>query len=130
MTAPISNKSYHPYVVELFKRLPFAGRMDPGSGVFSGGAGSHGEGTEVHFWLKCNEGRIAAISFQAYGCPHTIAAAAWIAQRARGLGLSDAQDRNWLEVERALAVPPEKRGRLLIVEDALRSAVKQAAENV
>jgi hypothetical protein len=42
----------------------------------------------------------------------------------------DVASNAWLEVERALGVPPEKRGRLLIVEDALRAAVKSAAQNV
>jgi nitrogen fixation NifU-like protein len=121
---------YHPQVVELFQRLPFAGRMEPGAGVFTGSAGGQGHGAEVHFWVKCSGDRIQAISFQAFGCPHTIASAAWVAQRARGLTLADIERTAWLEVERALAVPPEKRGRLLIVEDALRTAAKSAAQNV
>lgn len=121
---------YHPQVVELFQRLPFAGRMEPGAGVFTGVAGDRRQGTEVHFWLKCSGPRVQAISFQAYGCPHTIAAAAWVAQRARGLTLGDVERTAWLQVERALAVPPEKRGRLLIVEDALKTAAKSAAQNV
>ena len=122
--------SYHPQVVELFQRLPFAGRMEPGPGVFTGVAGQQGQGAEVHFWIKCNGERIQAISFQAYGCPHTLAACAWVAQRARGLTLGEVRRTAWLQVERALAVPPEKRGRLLIVEDALQAAVKATARNV
>ncbi len=126
----MNGATYHPLVVELFQRLPFAGRMEPGAGVFTGAAGGQGQGAEVHYWLKCSGERIQVISFQAYGCPHTIAAAAWVAQRARGLSLADVERAAWLEVEHALAVPPEKRGRLLIVEDALRAAAKSAAKNV
>jgi NifU-like protein involved in Fe-S cluster formation len=122
--------AYHPQVVELFQRLPFAGRMEAGAGVSTGTAGGHGQGAEVRFWVKCNGGRIQAISFQAFGCPHTIAAAAWVAQRARGLALAEIERIAWLEVERALSVPPEKRGRLLIVEDALKAAARSAAKNV
>jgi NifU-like protein involved in Fe-S cluster formation len=121
---------YHPQVVELFQRLPFAGRMDSGMGVFTGAAGGQGQGAEVRFWIKCHSERIQAISFQAYGCPHTLAASAWVAQRARGLTLGDVRRTAWLQVERALAVPPEKRGRLLIVDDALQAAAKAAAKNV
>jgi len=126
----MNGSDYHRQVRELFQRLPLAGRMGPGADVFTGAAGGQGQGAEVHFWLKCGNARIQAISFQAYGCPHTIAAAAWVAQRARGLTLVDIERTAWLEVERALAVPPEKRGRLLIVEDALKAAVKSAAQNV
>jgi nitrogen fixation NifU-like protein len=121
---------YHPRVIELFQRLPFAGRMEPAPDVFLGWAGGQGQGAEVHFWIKCPDDRIQAISFQAYGCPHTVAACAWVAERARGLSLVDVARTAWLQVERALAVPPEKRGRLLIVEDALQAATKAAAKNV
>jgi NifU-like protein involved in Fe-S cluster formation len=122
--------AYHPQVVDLFQRLPFAGRMDSGPGVYTGSAGGQGQGAEVHFWVKCSGDRIQAISFQSFGCPHTIAAAAWVALRARGLTLADVERTAWLEVERALGVPPEKRGRLLIVEDALKAAAKSAGKNV
>jgi NifU-like protein involved in Fe-S cluster formation len=104
--------------------------MDSGAGVFVGTAGSQAEGAEVRFWLKSGGGRIQAISFRAYGCPHTIAAAAWVAQHARGLMLADVDRTTWLEVERALAIPPQKRGRLLIVEDSLKAAEKAAAGKV
>jgi NifU-like protein involved in Fe-S cluster formation len=124
------NGRYHPQVAELFTRTPFAGEMEAGPGIFVGGAGSVVDGAEVRFWLKCGGGRIHAISFRAYGCPHTIAAAAWVAHHARGLALVDIAETAWLEVERSLGVPPQKRGRLLIVEDALKAAVKAATGNV
>ncbi len=129
MRGPYLN-GYNPQVAELFQRTPFAGQMEMGAGVFVGSAGSQSEGADVRFWLKAGGGRIQAISFQAYGCPHTIAAAAWIAHHARGLALADVEQTAWIEVERALAVPPQKRGRLLIVEDALKAAVKAAYDNV
>jgi NifU-like protein involved in Fe-S cluster formation len=123
----------HPYsslVIDLFERLPFAGRMELGPSVFTGAGGERVQGAEVQYWLKCSAGRIQAISFQAYGCPHTIAAAAWVAQHARGMTVNDVEHARWLKAERALELPPEKRGRLLIVEDALRAAAKAAAQNV
>ena len=126
----INGHAYHPQVAELFQRTPFAGRMEAGPGVFVGKAGAQSDGAEVRFWLKSGGGRIQAISFLAYGCPHTIAAAAWVAHHARGLALADVGRTAWLEVERALAVPAQKRGRLLIVEDALKAAARKAAENV
>lgn len=123
----------HPYssqVIDFFERLPFAGRMEPGPSVFTGTGGERLQGAEVHYWIKCSGGRIQAISFQAYGCPHTIATAAWVAQQARGMPVAEAENARWLKAERALELPPEKRGRLLIVEDALRAAAKAAAGNV
>lgn len=126
----LNGTGYHPQVVDLFERLPFAGRMEEGPNVFVGSAGAQAIGAHVQYWLKCSAGRIQAISFQAFGCPHTLAAAAWVAQQARGMALTDVQQRTWLDVERALGVPAEKRGRLLIVEDALKAAAKSAVGNV
>ena len=125
----MSTTPYLPQVVELFQRLPFAGRMEAGPGIFTGSAGDPSHGTEVRFWLKCQDGRIQAVSFQAYGCPHTLAAASWIAHQVRGMALPDVRRRDWLEAEQALGVPPEKRGRLLVIEDALKAAAGNAVEN-
>ena len=125
-----SLNGYHPQVAELFERTPFAGEMPPAPDVFAGAAGSLAQGAEVRFWIRVGQRRIQAISFRAYGCPHTIAAASWIAQHARGVPLADVERTAWLEVEQALAVPAPKRGRLLIVEDALKAAVNAASQNV
>jgi len=127
---PVNGDAYSPQVVELFERLPFAGQMEVGPSVFMGVGGERVQGAEVRYWIKCSGGRIQAISFQAYGCPHTIAAAAWVAQHARGMAVAEVEHARWLKAERALELPAEKRGRLLIVEDALRAAAKAAAKNV
>jgi len=118
---------YNSLVLDLFDRRPHAGKMADATDVFIGRAGEPGRGVDVQFWLKCAGGRIQATSFQAYGCPHSIAAASWWAQRVRGLKSSDAEQVGWREAEQVLGVPPEKRGRLLVVEDAMRMALKAAA---
>jgi len=113
---------YSALVLHLFDRLPHAGRMEPAVDVAEGHAGGQMDGVEVRFWLKCAGGRIQATSFLAFGCPHTIAAAAWMAQRARGLHLDELEATDWRQAEQILGIPAEKRGRLLIVEDALKAA--------
>jgi NifU-like protein involved in Fe-S cluster formation len=118
----VESGPYNELVLQLFSRLPHAGRMPSADDVGEGHAGSPVEGAEVRFWLKCSAGRIQATSFLAYGCPHTVAAAAWMAQRARGLQLDAVASADWRAAESVLEIPPEKRGRLLIVEDALRAA--------
>jgi NifU-like protein involved in Fe-S cluster formation len=96
--------------------------MEPAPDVVEGHAGGALDGAEVRFWLKLVGDRIQATSFLAHGCPHVIAAAAWMAQRARGMQLADVARADWRQVEQILGIPPEKRGRLLIVEDALHAA--------
>jgi NifU-like protein involved in Fe-S cluster formation len=120
------SSDYNSLVLELFERRPHAGRMETASDVFVGRAGEQARGVEVQFWLKCAGGRIQATSFLAYGCPHSIAAASWWAQRVRGLKVSDAEQVGWREAEEVLSVPPEKRGRLLTVEDGMRTALNAA----
>lgn len=119
---PINGEPYNELVLQLFSRLPHAGRMEPADDVGEGHAGSALEGTEVRFWLKCSAQRIQATSFLAYGCPHTVAAAAWMAQLARGMRLDAVDTADWRAAENILKIPPQKRGRLLIVEDALKAA--------
>jgi hypothetical protein len=68
--------------------------------------------------------------FKAYGCPHTLAVAAWVAERLRGrdrAGLAPGTPADWAE---ALAVPVEKLGRLLVVEDALADCARHWPEQV
>jgi len=120
----VATGPYSALVMHLFERLPHAGRMEPAADVTEGHAGGKMEGAEVRFWLKCSGPRIQATSFLAYGCPHTIAAAAWMAQRARGMQLTDVERADWREIEQVLSIPAEKRGRVLIVEDALKAAAR------
>ena len=84
-----------------------------------GEAGGPGKEVWVRFRVRVVDGVVKSALFKAYGCPHTLAVAAWIAERLRGRGraqLVPGTPADWAE---ALAVPVEKLGRLLVVEDAL-----------
>jgi NifU-like protein involved in Fe-S cluster formation len=121
-SAALDDPRYSPLVRQLFDRRPHAGRMEAAPDVVEGHAGGALDGAEVRFWLKVTGDRIQATSFLAYGCPHVVATAAWMAQRARGMQLAEIARADWRQAEQILAIPPEKRGRLLIVEDALQAA--------
>jgi NifU-like protein involved in Fe-S cluster formation len=69
---------------------------------------------------------VTEVRFQAFGCPHTIAAASWLAEHLKGRPLDRAIPVPILELARILEAPTEKRGRLLVVEDALHAALAQA----
>jgi NifU-like protein involved in Fe-S cluster formation len=115
--------TYTAEVLELFERRPYAGRMTAAPDVYSGRAGDVAKGIDMQFWIKFALGRIQATSFLAFGCPHVIAAGSWWAQRIRGLSIEDAKRVTWQEVEQALAIPAEKRGKLLVIEDAITAAL-------
>jgi hypothetical protein len=62
--------------------------------------------------------------FKSYGCPHTLAVASWLTGQLVGRRRDDGvpgEPAGWAE---ALAVPAEKLGRLLTVEDALGACLR------
>jgi hypothetical protein len=62
----------------------------------------------------------------AFGCPHTLAAAALAVRALRALPLERAQAIDAASLARELDAPREKLGRLLVVEDALRALLAEA----
>lgn len=92
------------------------------AGIQDGRAGRRIEGTEVHFELEIADGIVKSARFTAYGCPHTLAVAAWLCEVLEGARIDGGlpgTPAGWAE---KFQVPVEKLGRLLIVEDALRAA--------
>jgi hypothetical protein len=96
-----------------------------GPDVYRGAAGSRAHGTWVQFDLQARGGIIQAARFLAFGCPHTIAVSAWVAEHAGG-PVRTALPEGVADLSERFAVPPEKRGRLLIIEDAWIAAVTGA----
>ncbi len=113
-----------------FEQAPGAGTLE-GPGVASGTAGSRSLGTWVRFDLRvaCTAdppGRIVEARFLAFGCPHTIAVAAWVAEQAVGRIPSAELLQPVDALRRSFDVPVEKLGRLLVIEDAWRAAAAAA----
>jgi NifU-like protein involved in Fe-S cluster formation len=112
---------YPAAVLERFDAPAHAGRLSPGPGTtVTGRAGDLAEGILVAFEARIDAGHIAGVAFRAYGCPHTIAACSLVAERLRGLPATALTDFDLADVAADLDLPPEKRGRLLRIEDALR----------
>lgn len=110
---------YSPLVLDLFERLPHAGDLAAGPGVVvHGEAVALDSGAWVRYEARIEAGRVTECAFRAWGCPHTLAAAALIACRLQGEAIAApvAFDAQGLVAE--LGAPPEKLGRLLAVEDA------------
>jgi cysteine desulfurase len=95
-----------------------------------GEAGSIAAGTWVRFAIACDGGRVTNARYKVYGCPHTVAAAAWFAERMRGERLEDMLTGGVQAAAQALQVPVEKLGRLLVIEDALRDCQRRASRRV
>ena len=111
----------------LFRDLPLAGPLPPECAqgtnrVLRGAAGQVTEGTRLVFHIcVAKDDRVTDVRFQAYGCPHTLATAAWLAAQLPGRSLETLLPSAPSDWALHLGIPIEKLGRLLIIEDALRA---------
>ncbi len=89
-----------------------------------GEAGDREHGVHVVFWARVHEGRIQDISFQAFGCPHSIAACCLVTERLQGQPVQAMLALAPEDLAAELEVPVEKMGRLLVIQDALRNCFR------
>ena len=107
-------------------------RAAPGAGVLAhptagrGAAGGVGFGTWVQFDIEVGEGTICDARYLAFGCPHTIAVAAWLVEQAVGGAARASLPESVEQLERRFEIPAAKRGRILIIEDAWTAAMTAA----
>ncbi len=103
-----------------------------GPGTFRGAAGNRAQGTWVQFDVQAagEPQVITAVRFLAFGCPHVIAVAAWLAEQAAGRRVEPALPQSVQTLRARFDAPVEKLGRLLIVEDAWISAMRAATTAV
>lgn len=114
-----------------FRRAAQAGTLH-GDGVARGSAGSAGQGTRVEFHWRVTRTaheapRIVEARFLAFGCPHVIAVADWLAAAAVGGVAGPDLPEPVAMLQRRFDVPIEKRGRLLVIEDAWQATAQAAA---
>ena len=95
-----------------------------GSAVASGEAGAAGQDTWIRFHLLVADDVVRDARFQAYGCPHTVAVAAWMAQALPGRHREALQPGVPTDWATAHCVPVEKLGRLLVIEDAVEACLR------
>ena len=115
---------YSPLVCEHFTRPRNVGLLPNGPDVIAASAGAVSEGVRFALSARVTAERIREVHQQVYGCPHSIAAASWLSEQLVGLTLTQLEEWRWRGLAEALAVPVEKRGRLLVLEDAVRALAK------
>lgn len=121
---PGTSPFFNDLVIEHFSRPRNAGELPPGPGVRRSHAGNRTAGAEVSLAVRIADGMVADVRFQAFGCPHFLAAASRATELLKGLPVAELARWTAGEMGRELAVPVEKRGRLLILEDAVRAAAQ------
>jgi cysteine desulfurase len=94
----------------------------------SGEAGAAGQDTWIRFHLLVADDVVKDARFQAYGCPHTLAVAAWMAKALPGRRREALQPGTPADWAADHGVPVEKLGRLLVVEDAVQACLRRWSE--
>jgi cysteine desulfurase len=115
-------------VTRLRALSPASERLEPAEAAVIGEAGGPGQEVWVRFRLDVQSGVVKSALVKAYGCPHTLSVATWVAERLRGRSRADLAPGTPAEWAEALAVPVEKLGRLLVVEDALADCARHWPE--
>lgn len=118
---------YSPRVRALFGELPGGGELPAGKGqIVRGEAAALERGAWVRFEARVAGGRLADCAFRAWGCPHTLAAAAALAESMRGAAIAALAPAPVRELAHEIGAPTEKLGRLLVVVDAQASLLDAA----
>jgi NifU-like protein involved in Fe-S cluster formation len=115
------------YGTEVRRRmasLAGAGEFASSPEIVTGLAGNREQGAEVVLQCRVVGSRVAEARFRAFGCPHLLAAASWLTERLPGAGRDALERWDWREAADALEVPPAKFGRLLTLQDAVRSVAR------
>lgn len=95
--------------------------------VTVGAAGSRKQGREIRLELKLTDGRVEACRYRVYGCPATIALCSVLSERVVGQTREEAAGLGGLNLAEELELPPPKRDAALLLEDALRAALRAGA---
>lgn len=117
MAAP----EYSPLVIEHFESPRNVGAFEPAADVISGRAGRRDHGAEFCLSARVADDKIAEARFEAYGCPHCVAAGSLLTTQILGADRNRLRSWSWRELAQALSIPTAKRGRLLLLEDAVRA---------
>jgi NifU-like protein involved in Fe-S cluster formation len=112
----MSNDPYSARVHELFDSPAHAGRLEGALSVVL-----DEQGVRVYLAAETAGGQVQALRFQAWGCPHFIAAAEEFCGSFEGRPDSDLLEFSAADLMQSLSVPVEKSGRILVLEDAVRS---------
>ena len=113
---------YSEQVRELFARPDHAGDLEnPAVRVHI-----DDQGVRIALAARYDGDMIVRLRFRAWGCPHLLAAAEAFCRAYEGRAVAALREFSAAEIMQTLPVPREKLGRILILEDAVRSLGQSA----
>ena len=113
---------YSERVRALFARPDHAGDLEKPSARVQ----IDDQGVRIALAAQCDGDIVQYLRFRAWGCPHLLAAAEAVCRSYEGQALPALQAFSATEIMQTLSVPREKLGRILILEDAVRSLGQSA----
>lgn len=112
----MSSDPYISKVREYFLEPRHCGDIEGGAeGYFAD------QGIRIRLLADVADEALQRLRFQAWGCPHVIAAAEWFCRQFEGRSVAELEAFSCAQIMQDLAVPVEKTGRILALEDTVRS---------
>lgn len=121
----MSADPYNESVRALFAEPEHSGTIENASRVLF-----DDQDVRIELCAIARNGSIERIRFRAWGCPHVLAAAEALCAQHEGSAVADLENFTAAELMQSLAVPVEKSGRILVIEDAARAlgaAIREAS---
>lgn len=112
---------YSALTLEHFHQPRNVSALPPAADVVRVQVGSRDQAAVFLFTARAREGRIAAVGWSAYGCPHALAAASWTSEWLAGREVAEVSEFDWRKVLQSLDIPENKSGKLLLLEDAVKA---------
>ena len=112
----MSEDPYSAQIRELFADLSHAGDLDDATC-----AELEEQGVRIRLAATHREGCLQALRFRAWGCPHVLAACEAVCREYEGRAAADLEQFRASEIMGILSIPVEKTGRILVIEDTVRS---------
>ena len=113
----MTTEPYSDRVRQLFARPDHAGDLEKSHARVQ----IEDQGVRVALAVECDGEDIMRLGFLAWGCPHLLAAAEAFCREYEGRPVRALQTFSAAEIMQTLPVPREKLGRILVLEDAVRS---------
>jgi NifU-like protein involved in Fe-S cluster formation len=121
--------AYNDEVRRLFADPAHAGDLPPGdSRTATAEASETAAGCRVRLSASEEAGRLTAVRFRAFGCPHLLAAAEAFCAEVEGQPSTALLAPRVPALMELLAVPVEKTGRLLLLADAAETLARELLE--
>jgi len=114
----LSGDPYNAVVRDCFARPGHAGDVSDEDAAV---AFFEDQGVRIRLSATVVRDHIETLRFRAWGCPHVIAAAEAFCRQFEGRPAAELANFDTGQLMRDLAVPVEKTGRILVLEDTVRS---------